>query len=91
VLRWSDVMAPFLGGRGSRWPYPFRGFHRTLSRGATWRRYGSGWHSVVELTPAFPHSSRTSSGMAAQCGLVEKRRDMIPRRCQRAGVAGIRL
>jgi hypothetical protein len=69
--------------RGRR-SYPFRGFHRPLSRGATWRRYGSGRHSVMELTPAFPHSSRTVPGMAAQGGLVEQRRDMIPRRCQRA-------
>jgi hypothetical protein len=44
----------------SRHPYAFRGFHRPLSRGAMWRRYGSGWHSVVELTPAFPHSPRTA-------------------------------
>jgi hypothetical protein len=56
-----------------------------------WRRRESGRHSVVELTPAFPHSSRTVLGMAAQRGLVEQRWDMIPRRCQRAGVAGIRL
>jgi hypothetical protein len=70
---------------------PFRGFHRPLSRGATWGRYGSGRHSVTELTPAFPHSSRTAPGMAAQRGLVEQRRDMIPRRCQRADVAGIRV
>jgi hypothetical protein len=71
--------------------YPFRGFHRPLSRGVAWRQYGSGRHNVMELTPAFPHSSRTVPGMAAQGGLVEQRRDMIPRRCQRAGVAGIRL
>jgi hypothetical protein len=43
------------------------------------------------MTPAFPHSTRTALGMAVQCGLVEKRRDLIPRRCQRTGVAGIRL
>jgi hypothetical protein len=29
--------------------------------------------------------------MAAQCGLVKQRRDLIPRRCQKTGVAGIRL
>jgi hypothetical protein len=72
-------------------PYLFRGFRRPLSRGATWRLYESGRHSVTELTPAFPHSSRTVLRMAAQGGLVEQRRVMIPRRCQRAGVAGIRL
>jgi hypothetical protein len=38
-------------------PYLFRGFHRPLSRGATWRPYGSGRHSVTESTPAFPHSA----------------------------------
>jgi hypothetical protein len=43
------------------------------------------------MTPTFPHSSRTTPGMAAQRGLVEQCRDMIPRWCQRAGVAGIRL
>jgi hypothetical protein len=36
------------GRARSRWLYPFRGCHRPLSRGATWRRYGSGQHSVVE-------------------------------------------
>jgi hypothetical protein len=39
------------------------------------------------LPAQHPHNA----GMAAQCGLVEQRRDMIPRRCQRAGVAGIRF
>jgi hypothetical protein len=43
------------------------------------------------MTPAFPHSTRTTPGMAAQCGFVEQRRDMIPRRCQRAGMARIGL
>jgi hypothetical protein len=76
--------------RGRR-SYPFQGFHRPLSRGATWWWYGSGRHSVTELTLVFPHSSRTVPGMATQGGLVEQCRDMIPRRCQRAGVAGIRL
>jgi hypothetical protein len=56
-----------------------------------WRRYGSGQHSFMELTPAFPHSSRTVPWMAAQGGLVEQRQDMIPRRCQKAGMVGIRL
>jgi hypothetical protein len=51
----------------------------------------SGQHSVTELTPAFPHSSRTVLGMASRGGLAEQRRDMIPRRCQRADVARIRL
>jgi rRNA maturation endonuclease Nob1 len=43
------------------------------------------------MTPAFPHNTRTAPGMDAQCGLVEHRRDMIPRRCQRASEPGIHL
>jgi hypothetical protein len=66
--------------RGRR-SYPFRGFHRPLSRGATWWRYETGRHSFTKLTPSFPHSSRTVPGMAAHGGLVEQRRDMIPKRC----------
>jgi hypothetical protein len=31
-----------------------------------WRRYGSGRHSVVELTPAFPHSA--GDGRTARVG-----------------------
>jgi hypothetical protein len=71
--------------------YLFRGFCCPLSRSATWRSHGSGRHSVTELTPAFPHISRTVLRMAAQGELAEQRRDMILRRCQRAGVAGICL
>jgi hypothetical protein len=74
--------------RGRR-PYPFRGFRRPLSRGAACRLYGSGRHSVTKLTPAFRHSSPAVLGMAAWGGLAEQRRDMIPRRCQRAGVMRI--
>jgi hypothetical protein len=74
-----------------RHPYLFWGFRRPPSRGATWGPYESGRHSVTELTPALPHSSRTVPRMAAQGELAEQRRDMIPRRCQGAGVAGIRL
>jgi hypothetical protein len=33
--------------------------------------------------------SRTVPVMASQRGLAKQRRDMIPRRCQRAGVVGI--
>jgi hypothetical protein len=75
----------------SRRSYAIRGFHRPLSRAAMWRWRGGGRHSISELTPAFPHSSRTAPGMVAQRGLVEQCRGMIPRRRQRAGVAGIRL
>jgi hypothetical protein len=60
------------GRAWGRWPYLFRGFHRPLSRGASWGWYGSGRHSVTELTPAFPHSSCTVPGMAAQGGLVDR-------------------
>jgi hypothetical protein len=74
--------------RGRR-PYSFRGFRRPLSRGVTCRLYGSGRHSVTELTLAFPHSSPAVPGMAAWGGLAEHRRDTIPKRCQRAGVARI--
>jgi hypothetical protein len=35
--------------------------------------------------------SRTVPGMASQGGLAKQRRDMILRRCQRAGVAVIRF
>jgi hypothetical protein len=56
-----------------------------------WGPYESGRHSVMGLTSALPHSSRTVSRMAAQGGLAEQRWGMIPRRCQGASVAGIRL
>jgi hypothetical protein len=56
-----------------------------------WRPYESGRHSVTELTPALPHSSRTTPRMAAQGGLAEQCRDTIPRWCQGTGVAEIRL
>jgi hypothetical protein len=44
-----------------------------------------------EMTLAIPHDTCTAPGMAAQCGLVEQRRDLIPRRCQKTGMAGIHL
>jgi hypothetical protein len=47
--------------------------------------------TVSSNDTGLPAQYRTASGMATQCGLVEQRRDMIPRRCQRTGVAGIRL
>jgi hypothetical protein len=74
--------------RGRR-RYPFRGFRRPLSRGAACRLYGSGRHSVKELTPDYPHNSPTVPGMASQGGLAEQRWDMIHRRCQRASVVRI--
>jgi hypothetical protein len=33
------------------------------------------------MTLAFPHNTRTTLGMDAHYGLVEQRRDLIPRRC----------
>jgi hypothetical protein len=48
-------------------------------------------HIVTELTLAFPHNSHLVSGMAAKGELAEQRRDTIPRWCQRAGMARIRL
>jgi hypothetical protein len=42
-----------------RHPYLFRGFRRPPSRGATWGSYESGRHSITDLTPTLPHSSRT--------------------------------
>jgi hypothetical protein len=39
----------------------------------------------------FTAQSRTVPGMASQRGLAKQRRDMIPRRCQSAGVVGIRF
>jgi hypothetical protein len=32
------------------------------------------------MTSVFPHSTRIVPGMAAQCGLAERCRDLIPRR-----------
>jgi hypothetical protein len=57
-----------------RRPYPFRGFCRPLSRGGARRPYGSGRHSVTELTPALPHCSPTVPGLASRGGLAEQRR-----------------
>jgi hypothetical protein len=85
-----DVVASLVRARGRR-PYSFRGFRRPLSRGAACRSYGSGRHSVTELTLASPHSSPAVPGMAARGGLAEQHRDMIPMRYQRAGVARIRF
>jgi hypothetical protein len=39
----------------------------------------------------FTAQCRTVAGMASLGGLAKQRRDMIPMRCQWAGVAGIRL
>jgi hypothetical protein len=52
--------------------YLFRGFCRPLSRGMTWGSYGSGRHSVTELTLAFPHSAKDGriarvGGIASGC------------------------
>jgi hypothetical protein len=47
--RSADLTSRRRPGRArSWWPYPFRGCCRPLSRGTTWRRYGSGRHNVME-------------------------------------------
>jgi hypothetical protein len=47
--RSAGLMSRHRPGRTlSWWSYTFRGCHRPLSRDAMWRRYGSGWHSVME-------------------------------------------
>jgi hypothetical protein len=67
--------------------YPFRGFRRPLSRVRRAGRTGAGGTVDTGLTA----QRRTVAEMAAQGRRsAEQRRDMIPRRCQRAGVAGIR-
>jgi hypothetical protein len=88
-MRSTSLMSRRRPGRArGRRPYLFRGFRHPLSRGATWRPYGSGRHSVTELTPTFPHNSRTVQGMATQGGLAEQHRDMIPKWCQRPAWRG---
>jgi hypothetical protein len=52
------------------------------------RPYGSGWHSVTELTLALLHNTIQWRGWPHE---AEQRRDTIPKRRQRAGVAGILL
>jgi hypothetical protein len=43
------------------------------------------------VNTGLPHSSSAVPGMAARGGLAEQRRDMILRRCERAGVVRIRF
>jgi hypothetical protein len=73
-----------------RWSYPFRGFRHPLSRGRRGGGTGEGgtvsW-ADTDLTAQLPHS--IGDGRTAR--LMEQRRGMIPRQCQRAGVAGIHL
>jgi hypothetical protein len=57
ALHWSDVTALSNAGVGRRL-YLFKVFCRPPSRGTTWGSYESGWHSVTELTLAFPHSAK---------------------------------
>jgi hypothetical protein len=47
--------------------------------------------TVLWNDTSHPAQHPHSAGMAIQCGLVEQRRDLIPRRCQKTGVAGIHL
>jgi hypothetical protein len=88
LLAWRHGAVP--GGCGAGGRTPFEGSADLFWEGGVEevREWVAQCHG---MTPAFPHSSRTAPRMAAQRGLMEQRRDMIPRRCQRAGVAGIRL
>jgi hypothetical protein len=90
VLRWSDVTAPSWAG-ARQMVIPLSRVPPSSFEGCdveAVREWAAQCHGVDTGLPA---RSRTASGMAAQRGLVEQHRDMIPRRCQRAGVAGIRL
>jgi hypothetical protein len=89
VPHWSNVAA--LSRASARQAFiTFSRVPLSSFEGAACRSYGSGRHSVTELAPASPHSSSTVLGMASRGELAEQRRDMIPRRCQRAGMVGIR-
>jgi hypothetical protein len=73
----------------SRWSYPFRGCRSHLSRGR--REGGTGVGGTVSrndtgLPAQYPHS--TGDGHTVRVGRTAP--GMIPRRCERAGVAGIR-
>jgi hypothetical protein len=90
TLRRPYVMASSWAGAGlvvislSRVPSsPFEG--RDVEEVREWTAQCHG------MTPAFPHSTHTTLGMAAQCGLVKHCRDLIPKQCKRADVVGIRL
>jgi hypothetical protein len=67
-------------------PYPFRGFRVPFGAPAV-QEWVVQCHKV-EIGLTAQHC--TVAGMASPGGLAKQRRDMIPRRCQRAGVAGIR-
>jgi hypothetical protein len=86
ALHWSDVTVPSCAGAGLTF-IPLSRVPLSSFEGCDMEAV----HSVTELTPAFPYSSRTVPGMAAQGGLAEQRQDMIPRWCQKAGVARILL
>jgi hypothetical protein len=64
MLRWSDITTLFWAGAGQM-AIPLSSVPPPLSRGAT-GGYGSGRHSVVELTPAFPHN--TGDGRIVRVG-----------------------
>jgi hypothetical protein len=83
------LMSQHCPARAWGWrPYLFQGFRRPPSRGATWRPYEGGQHSVMELTPSHAAQPSIVLGMAAQSGLVEQHRDTIPKRCQSAAWRG---
>jgi hypothetical protein len=92
--RWRNRHAPLAYHHGA----VLRGCRvdvRTSFEGSTvlFRGVRHGGRTGVDSTVSWSwhRPSRTVPGMAAQGGLAEQRRDMIPRRCQRAGVTGIRL
>jgi hypothetical protein len=71
---------------------------RTLFEGSTVLFRGCGVRAVREWTAkcngadtGLTTQCRTVAGMASPGGLAKQRRDMIPRRCQRDGMAEIRL
>jgi hypothetical protein len=76
ALHWSGVTASSCAGAGLT-SVPLSRVLPSYFEGCDVEADGSGWHSVTELTLAFPHSYRTVPGMAAQGGLAENR----PRGC----------
>jgi hypothetical protein len=70
---------------------------RTLFEGSTVLFRGCGVRAVREWAAqchgadtGLTAQCRTVAGMASPGGLAKQRRDMIPRRCQRDGMVGIR-
>jgi hypothetical protein len=79
------------GQAQGRWPYPLSRVLPSFFEGCDVEEVREWAAKCHGMTSAFPHNSRTAPRMAAQCGLVEQHRVMVPRKCQRADVVGIRL